>query len=114
LKGWYKYAPVAINYSGSIPDDDSYTEDTGDIYIKLWDSEGNVITEGHFYPEGTVSDYSQFEIPLTYTSKAKAAKITIVCSSSRYGGEFNGTDLLGKVGVGSVLYVDDFELEYYK
>jgi hypothetical protein len=115
LKGWYKYYATAIsNTNGQYPADANYTEDTGDIYIKLWDAQDNVIAEGHFIPEGTVDQYTQFEIPLTYTSKAKAAKVTIVCTSSQYGGYFDGTSCIGKVGVGSILYVDDFELEYYK
>jgi hypothetical protein len=115
LKGWYRYYSTAIsNTDGQYPDDANYTQDTGDIYIKLWDAQDNVIAEGHFIPEGTVSQYTQFEIPLTYASKAKAAKITIVCTSSQYGGYFSGSKVVGKVGVGSVLYVDDFELEYYK
>jgi hypothetical protein len=115
LKGWYRYYATAItNTSGQYPDDANYTQDTGDIYIKLWDAQDNVIAEGHFIPEGTVEQYTKFEIPLTYTSKAKAAKITIVCTSSQYGGYFSGVFCVGKVGVGSILYVDDFELEYYK
>jgi hypothetical protein len=115
LKGWYRYYAAAIsNTDGQYPDDANYTQDTGDIYIKLWDAQDNVIAESHFIPEGTVDQYTQFEIPLTYTSKAKAAKITIVCTSSQYGGYFSGLECIGKVGVGSILYVDDFELEYYK
>jgi hypothetical protein len=119
LKGWYKYTATAIsNTDGQVPADENYTEDTGDIYIKLWDGEdtstANVIAEAHFYPEGTVDTYTEFEIPITYTSRAKAKWMTIVCTSSRYGGYFSGMSVIGKVGTGSTLWVDDFELEYYK
>jgi hypothetical protein len=117
LKGWYKYAAAPIsNTNGQYPADADYTEDTGDIYIKLWDgtdiSTANVIAEAHFIPKGTVSEYTAFELPITYTSKAKAKWITIVCTSSQYGGYFSGSKVVGKVGVGSTLWVDDFELEY--
>jgi hypothetical protein len=117
LKGWYKYTAASIsNTNGQYPADADYTEDTGDIYIKLWDgtdiSTANVIAEAHFIPKGTVSEYTAFELPITYTSKAKAKWITIVCTSSQYGGYFSGSKVVGKVGVGSTLWVDDFELEY--
>ena len=127
LRGYYKYSPAAItNTTAARPENsDDYTEDTGDIYIKLWDGPlwsgsnydwtdpaPNLIAEGHFYPTGTTAEYTEFEIPLTYLSKAKAKWMTIVCTSSRYGGEFDGLSVVGKVGVGSILWVDDFELVY--
>jgi hypothetical protein len=129
LKGYYKYSPVAIsNTSAQYPADDSYLMDTGDIYIKLWDDwvwqydngeyiyndAANLIAEGHFIPTGENTEYAEFNIPLTYLSKAKAKWITIVCASSRYGGYFDGITCVGKVGKGSILYVDDFELVYDK
>jgi hypothetical protein len=113
LTGYYKYTGAAIdNPSAGTPADASFTEDMGDIYIRLWDANGNIIAENHFYPQGNVSSYEPFSIPLTYSSTAKAAKITIVCTSSRYGGVFNGMKVNGKVGVGSTLWVDDFSLSY--
>ena len=112
MKGFYRYNGVAINNGGTIPSDPSFTNDEGDIYLKVWDAKDNVIGEGHFYPKGTVNSYQEFNIPIVYTSKAKAAKITIVCTSSRYGGEFSGKKVVGKAGKGSVLWVDDFSLSY--
>jgi hypothetical protein len=38
--------------------------------------------------------------------------MTIVVTSSKYGGEFNGMKVCGQVGDGSTLYVDEFELTY--
>lgn len=37
--------------------------------------------------------------------------MTIVATSSRYGGDFKGSKVSGSVGTGSELYVD--ELNYY-
>jgi hypothetical protein len=45
---------------------------------------------------------------------AKPAKMTIVATSSRYGGDFSGSKVVGRVGAGSTLWVDEFELTYYK
>ena len=42
----------------------------------------------------------------------KPAKITIVATSSHYGGEFEGKKVVGQVGEGSTLWVDEFELSY--
>ena len=48
-----------------------------------------------------------------HTNKtAKPAKITIVATSSHYGGDFTGMKVTGSVGVGSELWVDEFELLY--
>ena len=38
--------------------------------------------------------------------------MTIVATSSRYGGDFKGSKVSGSVGTGSELYVDEFELLY--
>lgn len=42
----------------------------------------------------------------------RPAAMTIVATSSRYGGEFEGAKVVGQVGHGSTLYVDEFELLY--
>ena len=60
-----------------------------------------------------MSEWSEFSFDVTYTDTTKpAAKMTIVATSSRYGGVFSGSAVIGKVGNGSQLYVDDFELEF--
>ena len=66
---------------------------------------GQVTWTGDFGADGSLDKVT---IPLEYTSKAKTNKPThlvIVCSASKYGDFFSG-------GEGSLLYVDDFELEY--
>ncbi|MDE6768796.1 MAG: PCMD domain-containing protein, partial [Muribaculaceae bacterium] len=66
---------------------------------------GQITWTGDFGAEGSLDKVT---IPLEYTSRAKTTKPThlvIVCSASKYGDFFSG-------GEGSLLYVDDFELEY--
>ena len=68
---------------------------------------------------GVTFSYTHFELPIEYTDMTKRPdKITIVATSSRYGGEFEGSGMLntkvvGQVAAGSTLWVDDFELSYY-
>ena len=98
---------------GSIPSDRTLTIDECEIYIKLWNAE-EVIGEGHFVSNQTVSDYTPFEIDIEYADPTKRPdKITIVATSSRYGGEFERLKVIGQVAVGSVLWVDEFELKFY-
>lgn len=112
LTGYYKYSPKAIN-EGTYPG--TLTMDECNIYIRLWDAGGNEIGFGEFVGKDEVTTYSQFSIDVTYTdAKAKPAKITIVATSSHYGGEFSGSKVVGQVGAGSTLWVDEFELSYYK
>lgn len=119
LSGYYKYTPgTSMNKNGKIPSDRTLTVDECDIYIKLWSGDV-VIAESHFVTNQTVSEYTQFELPIEYTDMTKRPdKITIVATSSRYGGEFEGssmfnTKVVGQVAEGSTLWVDDFELSYY-
>lgn len=119
LSGYYKYTPgTSMNKNGKIPSDRTLTVDECDIYVKLWSGDV-VIAESHFVTNQTVSEYTQFELPIEYTDMTKRPdKITIVATSSRYGGEFEGSGMLnskvvGQVAAGSTLWVDDFELSYY-
>lgn len=119
LSGYYKYTPgTSMNKNGKIPTDRTLTVDECDIYVKLWSGD-EVIAESHFITNQTVSEYTRFDLPIEYTNMAKRPdKITIVATSSRYGGEFEGTNMfntkvVGQVAAGSTLWVDDFELSYY-
>lgn len=119
LTGYYKYTPgTSMNKNGKIPSDRTLTVDECDIYVKLWSGDV-LIAESHFVTNQTVSEYTQFELPIEYTDMTKRPdKITIVATSSRYGGEFEGssmfnTKVVGQVAAGSTLWVDDFELSYY-
>lgn len=119
LTGYYKYTPgTSMNKNGKIPTDRTLTVDECDIYVKLWSGD-EVIAESHFITNQTVSEYTRFDFPIEYTNMTKRPdKITIVATSSRYGGEFEGTNMfntkvVGQVAAGSTLWVDDFELSYY-
>ncbi len=114
LSGWYKYAPGAEMRTGAtVPADRTLTSDECEIYIKLWSGE-TLIGEGSFVDNKNVSEYTKFECPIEYVDTTKRpTKITIVATSSRYGGEFEGTSVVGQLAEGSTLWVDDFELSYY-
>ena len=119
LSGYYKYTPgTSMNKNGKIPTDRTLTVDECDIYVKLWSGD-EVMAESHFITNQTVSEYTRFDLPIEYTNMTKRPdKITIVATSSRYGGEFEGTNMfntkvVGQVAAGSTLWVDDFELSYY-
>ncbi|MCR8882832.1 DUF4493 domain-containing protein [Phocaeicola plebeius] len=113
LSGYFKYQPGATMSSGSVPADRTLTADECDIYIQLWSGD-ETIGEGHFITNQTVSEYTRFEIPVEYTvTNKRPDKITIVATSSRYGGYFDGMSVVGQLAIGSTLWVDDFELSYY-
>lgn len=77
---------------------------------RLFDKNGsNVIAYGEWTcQEATSSDNAMtaFEIPLTYKrTDVKPTAILVVCSASYWGDYFSG-------GNGSVMYIDDFKLNY--
>lgn len=112
LSGYFKYQPGATISDGSVPSE-KLEKDECDIYIQLW-SGSETIGEGHFITNETVSEYTRFEIPVEYTvTNRRPDKITIVATSSRYGGYFDGINVIGQLAIGSTLWVDDFELSYY-
>lgn len=114
LSGYYKYEPHATN-EGSVPSAEELPMDQCNIYIRLWDANGNEIGFGEFVGKELVTTYTHFEIDVNYSNEtAKPAKMTIVATSSRYGGDFSGSTVVGRVGAGSTLWVDEFELSYYK
>ena len=112
LSGYFKYQPGATMSDGSVPSE-KLEKDECHIYIQLW-SGGETIGEGHFITNETVSEYTHFEIPIEYTvTNKRPDKIAIVATSSRYGGYFDGMNVIGQLAIGSTLWVDDFELSYY-
>lgn len=112
LSGYFKYQPGATMSDGSVPSE-KLEKDECDIYIQLW-SGGETIGEEHFITNETVSEYTHFEIPIEYTvTNKRPDKIAIVATSSRYGGYFDGMNVIGQLAIGSTLWVDDFELSYY-
>ena len=110
LRGFYKYKSMPITEGtkpGNLQNDECH------IYMKLWNANGNEIAYGEFVGTETITEYTPFELDVEYKDNVtKPAKITIVATSSHYGGEFEGKKVVGQVGEGSTLWVDEFELSY--
>ena len=129
LKGWMQYAPGSINRVGSnLP---SGTPGKGEpdqcgMYCALlsealavdntnmstfpnWETDPRVIAYGALPAEQNVHSNGQWKevnIPLVYRDLSrKPTHLLVVFSASKYGDYFHGSDT-------SVLYVDDFSLEY--
>lgn len=110
LSGYYRYDPKPIN-EGSKPGD--LKTDQCHIYLRLWDAAGTEFAYGEFVGSEKVDAYTKFTFNIEYKNlTARPAMITIVATSSRYGGDFDGVKVIGQVGNGSTLYVDEFELIY--
>ncbi|MDE6148341.1 MAG: PCMD domain-containing protein [Bacteroidales bacterium] len=123
LKGNYMYKPVAIDQAKAPYTNMKGKTDIGQIQIMLtdWDepfristASGefvNVNTDEHIIGYGTMdlnetSGYQEFTINVDYRDRTRTPKyIVIVASASKYGDYFTG-------GVGSTLYLDEFELVY--
>lgn len=129
MTGSYKYIPKNVNYTSSkVPQVSSGSRDSCSIYIALtdWDKPFEVntqtstfvdfksehiiaygeLTKEEMCPATDMTDYKEFAIDLKYRDLTrKPTHILIVCSSSKYGDYFVG-------GVGSVLLVDEFNLEF--
>ena len=77
---------------------------------RLFDKNGsNVIAYGEWSSQSATSNdntMTKFEIPLEYKrTDVKPTAILVVCSASYWGDYFSG-------GNGSVMYIDDFTLNY--
>ena len=123
LKGWYKYSPKAIDRTDDVHSYLKGQMDTCQIQILLtdWDepfhvstSNGTfvdfdadyVIAYGKLETGASSSSYQEFSIELDYRDKTRTPKyIVITACASKYGDYFTG-------GVGSTLYVDEFEFVY--
>lgn len=111
LKGYYKYNPMPITNDGTVPG--NLQSDECHIYLRLWDSSNKEIAYGEFSSQEQINTYQPFEFDIEYSDlETKPSKIAIVSTSSRYGGEFSGAKVIGQVGNGSTLWVDEFELIY--
>ena len=88
LIGWYKYAPVS--------------PDTFSVSINIYNgaTSGTIIGTGSISGANTVSTYTKFIVPITYTSSATpdSAQITLINSAGANG------------QVGTLMYVDDLSL----
>lgn len=114
LTGYYKYDPADATYGSYTDDEDKdMTKDIADIYIWLKDSSGKQIGYGRFNEKKKVEVYTKFEIDIKYTDKLSVpATMAIVATTSKYGGIFSKTKVIGKMGIGSVLFVDNFNLSF--
>lgn len=125
LKGYYKYTGGTIDYTNSLHSDIKGNPDSLLIYIALgdWDdrvevrtnpnnrkpfdpNDPHIIAYNQFVSEQSSTEYQPFELEFEYRSTSRIPTYIIVtATSSRYGDEFTGSTT-------SVLYVDEFSLEY--
>lgn len=124
LKGWYKGFAGTINYAGSGSPVAKNDPDEFQIYaclttwtkqhtVETWNSSSfmnfnspDIIAFGEISGQGSVPDWTEFDIPLKYrNTEAIPTYILIVATSSKYGDYFTGS-------TSSWLQIDDFELVY--
>ena len=124
LKGYYSYAPKAIDYVSDKYADRLGTMDTAQIMVILTDwekpflvststetfvdiaNDPNIIAVGEILTDvDTQGKYVEFECVLEYRNDRKPKYIVAVACASRLGDYFTG-------GQGSVMYVDEWEFEY--
>lgn len=125
LKGYYKYAGGTIDYTNDTYKDLKGKSDSLFIYIALgdWDervevrtnpnnrktfdiNDPHIIAYNQFVSAESVSEYKPFELEFKYRSTSRVPKYLVVtATSSKYGDDFTGS-------TSSVLYVDQFSLEY--
>ena len=124
LRGYYKYAPKAINRTESPYDNLAGQMDKCRIMVILtdWDAPFKVVTTTgqfvdldndpgiigmvQFDSDETVSSYREFCLPIEYRDLTRTPKYAIVvCCASYLGDYFTG-------GEGSVMHADEFSFEY--
>lgn len=128
LRGYYQYKSVDIDYASRSNPDLQYMigkPDTCHIYFALTDwtapyeirtnpnnrqlfnkDADYVIAYGELVYSGNMDNYAPFEIELKYKDLfTRPSYLQITCAASKYGDFFTG-------GNGSVLYVDEFSLDY--
>ena len=129
LRGWMQYAPKEINRTGSDlpsgtpgkgePDqcgmycallsEELHVDNTDMSTFPNWETDSRVIAYGALPAEQNVhsnGEWKEVNIPLVYRDlNRKPTHLLVVFSASKYGDYFHG-------GEGSILYVDDFSLEY--
>lgn len=124
LKGYYKYAPKTIDKTGDGQSHMKGQPDKAQIQMCLcsgWTKpfhvntkEGNfvnfngsdIMAYGKLESEAAYSDYVEFVIPLEYRNNQAVPSYVVISAAASYLGDyFTG-------GVGSTLYVDEFELVY--
>jgi hypothetical protein len=98
IKGWYQYAPV--------------NGDSAAIEILL-EKNGTVLGRGKEIIRNAVSDWSQFNVSINYTSdETPDTIVTIFAASAKYDFTDITTLFECKGQIGSALYLDDISFEY--
>lgn len=123
LSGYYHYQPRTVNHTDDDHEAMKGKTDQALIEVLLLDwtkPYRQISTENGFINSDTdphiiglarqvvtrgTSGYVHFEVPFEYRSSQTPRYITVVITSSRYGG-------FGTGATGSVLYVDEFEFKY--
>ncbi|MDE6631676.1 MAG: PCMD domain-containing protein, partial [Muribaculaceae bacterium] len=125
LRGYYQYTTGDIDYSSKEMEYLKGRPDTCSIYIAMTDwtapyeirtnpknlqlfdkNASYVIGYGQLERGSSMDAYEEFEIKLDYRSTSQTPTyIMITCASSKYGDYFTGS-------TSSVLYVDQFSLDY--
>lgn len=124
LKGYYSYAPKAIDKVKAPYENLKGETDICNIYVVLADwpsgtfqvntntgtfidfeNDPNIIAYGSLEDNTNTNGYKPFEIELEYRNNRQPTCCVIVCTASKYGDYFTG-------GVGSVLLVDEFEFTF--
>lgn len=124
LRGWYKYSPATINKVKDPYKDQMGQTDQCQIlaFLADWDApfrvntntktfvdldnDPGIIALGQLNTSESSSEYIEFTLPLVYRSNDRMPKYVVIAgASSRFGDYFTG-------GIGSVLYLDQFEFIY--
>ena len=125
LNGYFKYTSVPINKSNNEMANLIGQPDTCQIYIALGDwsdpieirtkpsdrklfdkNDPHIIAYAEMFSGKSISEYTPFTLELEYRDTNRIPTyIVVVASASKYGDYFTGGD-------GSVLFIDDFSLEY--
>lgn len=122
--GYYDYKPVIVNKAKAPYLDEKGKMDKGLIYACLldWsaqhrvnssdkstiinlDTDPSVIALARIELDDTDGEYKEFNIDFEYRDNRKPTYVLICCCASRYADDFTG-------GVGSTLYIDEFEFLY--
>lgn len=113
IKFWYKYSTVTTN------------DDQGVAIVQVLDADNNKLFESNLRLSA-ISDYTQYEIPITYSENSGKASTLILTFKSSY---MTSSELVNKVNstymtapsarnlsdgeyIGSKLYIDEVELVY--
>ncbi len=89
LSFWSKYTPVAT--------------DSAEVTIDVFDEGQNMIGAGRLTFGGTGTTYTQFEVPVIYTTQDAAAFMQVTFANGTYG---------GTVTLGTRLLIDDVQLAF--